>query len=155
MLKDTLSEIDRAYLAGIFDGEGCVGYYKRPNSTRCKYSYVATVLIAQSDPRLMTWLMDKIGFGTVYKKLAPKARRMGYMWETNRRDHVIEFLETIQPYLLVKADQVDILLTHLRLEGAAPMRKGTVTPEIVAAREETRVELKRLKNTYVISELTH
>ena len=27
-LKERLTKTERAYLAGLFDGEGCVGYYK-------------------------------------------------------------------------------------------------------------------------------
>ena len=141
-LKDKLTEAEKAYLAGIFDGEGCVGYYKRKGS-RTKYSYVSVVMVTQSDARLMTWLRDKIVFGTIYSR--PGKKHVEFHWETNKKAHVCEFLETIRPYLILKGEQVDILLNHFQQEGLHPKHKGTVTPEVVADREKVYQELRSLK----------
>ena len=137
-----LTETEKAYLAGLFDGEGCVGYYKRKGS-RAKYCYMSLVMIAQSDMRLMLWLKDKIPFGTIYGKQGKKA--FEYKWETNKRADVYTFLTTIQPYLVIKKEQVDILIDHLEKEGLEPKPKGGVTPEILAQREHVYSELRRLK----------
>ena len=147
-LKDRLTEAERAYLAGIFDGEGCVGYYKRQGN-RSTYSYVAMVLISQSDFRLMSWLENKIGFGSITTRAGKK--HFEYHWQINKKSVVIDFLEAIEPYLVLKGEQVRTLLTHLTIEGTDPYKKGSVTTEIVADRERVYGELRRLKTCNMLT----
>ena len=137
-----LTETEKAYLAGLFDGEGCVGYYKR-KGRRAKHCYMSLIAISQSDMRLMLWLQERIPFGSVYGKRGKKA--FEYKWETNKRADVYTFLLTIQPYLVLKKEQVDVLLRHLEKEGLEPKLKGEVTPAILAQREQVYTELRRLK----------
>lgn len=147
-LKKRLTAAQRAYLAGLFDGEGCVGYYKRKGN-RNKYSYVSMVLITQSDFRLMLWLEAKIGFGTITTRAGKK--HFEYHWQTNKKSDVKEFLEAIEPYLLLKGQQVRVLLSHLTTEGTESFHKGTVTPEILAEREKVYSELRRLKTCNMLA----
>ena len=147
-LKERLTESESAYLAGLFDGEGCVGYYKRQGN-RNKYSYVSVVMIAQSDLRLMLWLESKIGFGTVTSRAGKK--HFEYHWSTNKRQHVKEFLEVIQPYLILKKDQVDTLLMHIEQEGVEPLRRGMVTPDVLLKRENVYQRLRQLKVSNLLS----
>ena len=137
-----LSEIEKAYLAGIFDGEGCVGYYKRKGN-RNKHSYISVVMISQSDMRLMHWVRDTVGFGTVYGREGKK--HFEYHWETNKRAHVYEFLTNIRPYLVLKAEQVDTLLALIDKEGIEPQKKGTVTIEMLVERDAVYRKLRDLK----------
>ncbi len=149
-----LTETEKAYLAGIFDGEGCVGYYKRKGN-RSKYSYVALAMIGQSDIRLMNWLQSKLGFGTVTS--SPGKINVEYHWAINKKTVVYEFLSAIRPYLLLKADQVDALLELMRREGFHPTVKGQVTPEVLASREKVYMKLKQLKIAHLepIPVVTH
>lgn len=147
-LKERLTEPERAYLAGLFDGEGCVGYYKR-RGNRNKYSYVSMVLITQSDFRLMLWLESKIGFGNITSRAGKK--HFEYHWQTNKKSAVVEFLEAIEPYLILKGEQARILLNHLAEEGTEPFHKGSVTSEILTKREYVYGELKRLKVSNMLS----
>lgn len=147
-LKDRLTDIEKAYLAGIFDGEGCVGYYKRIGS-RNKYSYVSMVLITQSDFRLMLWLESKIGFGNVTTRAGKK--HFEYHWQVNKKSAVVEFLEAIAPYLILKGEQARVLLNHLAKEGTEPYKKGSVTVEILAERENIYAELRRLKTCNMLT----
>lgn len=147
-LQDRLTTVECAYLAGLFDGEGCVGYYKRKGS-RSKYSFLSTVMISQSAARLMTWLRETIGFGTIYSR--PGKKNIEYHWETNKKADVVEFLAAIRPYLILKGEQVDILLDHLRAEGVEPLARGKVTPEVFAKREWVSNELKVLKRVNLMS----
>ena len=137
-----LTETQKIYLAGIFDGEGCVGYYKRKGN-RNKYSFLTIVMISQSDARLMTWLRNTLGMGTVYSR--PGKKNFEYHWETNKKADVIDFLTAIQPYLILKGEQVNLILEHLNNEGPEPFKKGTVTPEIITERIRISEELKALK----------
>jgi intein/homing endonuclease len=147
-LKNRLTEAQKAYLAGLFDGEGCIGYYKRKGN-RSKYSYVSLVTISQTDFRPILWLHEKVGFGTVITK--PGKKHVEHQWTTNKRQYVYEFLEAIQPYLILKREQADLLLAHITIEGFEPYKKGTVTPEIVAARETVYQQLRSLKTSNMLT----
>lgn len=141
-LKERLTEVEKAYLAGIFDGEGCVGYYKRKGN-RNKYSYVSMVCITQSNSEFMDWLQSTIGFGSVTSRAGKK--HFEYHWQANKRANVYEFLEALEPYLIIKQAQARILLAHLQGEGLEAWPKGTVTSEVLAQRDHIYRELRRLK----------
>ena len=55
------------------------------------------------------------------------------------------FLNAIRPYLILKAAQVDVLLALINKEGLEPNKKGTVTPEMLAEREQVYTKLRSLK----------
>ena len=147
-LKERLTETERAYLAGIFDGEGCVGYYKR-RGNRSKYSYIALVAISQTDFRPIHWLQEKIQFGTVVTKAGKK--HFEYQWSTNKKSNVYEFLDAIIPYLILKKEQAETLLAHLTAEGLVPFAKGSVTSEIVERRENIYTALRQMKIANMVS----
>jgi len=72
-------------------------------------------------------------------------RRTAYQWQISKRSDVIAFLSTIFPYLKVKREQVEILLTHLKLEASYVKKHGSVTPEVVESRQQVVDKLKALK----------
>lgn len=146
-LKDRLTETEKAYLAGFFDGEGCVGYYKRADKS-CKFSYVSLVALSQTDFRPILWVSEKVGFGSVITKNGKK--HIEHQWTTNKRQHVHEFLEAILPYLILKKEQAEILLAHLQVEGFEPFKKGSVTSEVVARRDEVYLKLRALKTSNML-----
>lgn len=141
-LKDRLSDTDRAYLAGLFDGEGCVGYYKRKGN-RSKYSYVSVVMITQSNSEFMNWLHALIGFGNVTSRAGKK--HFEYHWQANKRANVFEFLEAIEPYLVIKKKQAQVLISHLREEGLDAWAKGSVTEDVLQRRDSIYRKLRHLK----------
>lgn len=69
-----LTETEKAYLAGLFDGEGCIGLYCEQGS-----NYFATYLyLVNSDFRAARWLMDKVPYG----QIKPRSRYVNRpIWE--------------------------------------------------------------------------
>ena len=56
-----IPETDRAYIAGLFDGEGCVTYKqymrKRPHNKKAYPTWSIRMEIAMTDKSLLTWCM--------------------------------------------------------------------------------------------------
>lgn len=77
-------------------------------------------------------------------------RRIAYQWQIGNKLDVIEFLSTIRPYLKVKGEQVDVLLTHLAIEADYVKKHGSVTPEIVKFRQSVSDKLKSMKREVVL-----
>ena len=137
-----LTETEKAYLAGIFDGEGSVGYYLKGKSGY----HTAQVAIYNCDPRVMDWIRDKVKFGSISTN-QKTGKYIGWSWICNSNRQVTEFLTTIRPYLIVKSDQVDLLLS-LRDAEQEIRSEFRLSPEVLALRERTVEQLKLLKTAH-------
>lgn len=138
----TLTETEKAYLAGLFDGEGSVGYY-----FKSKLGYhQATVQISNSSPEIITWLQSKIPFGSISVTNNKKCRYTNWAWTCNSRRQAQEFLQTIRPYLVFKSKQVDLLFSLWNAEQKIGCRSGAKLSEAtVQLRWDTEAQLKLLK----------
>lgn len=146
-----LTDIDKAYIAGFLDGEGCVGYYNASKTYSHRPSYFhASVSVCNTDPRVIFWFQKVTGMGRSWIiRFKDEKRREAYQWQIGKKSDVIEFLSTVRPYLKVKGEQVDVLLAHLAIEAEYVKKHGSVTPEIVKSRQEISDKLKNMKREVV------
>jgi hypothetical protein len=142
-----VTEVDKAYLAGFFDGEGCVGYYDAAKSYSHRPAYFhASVSVCNTDPRAILWIKKITGMGkSKIIRFTDGKRRVAYQWQIGKKADILLFLHTIRPYLRVKDTQVDVLLAHLATEDAYTKKHGSVTPEIVESRQHVADQLKKMK----------
>lgn len=140
-----LTETDLAYIAGIFDGEGCIGYY-RTSKTGTPY-YHALVNITMTEGMLVNKLPELFGFGkvSIHKAKPDQNRRTAYQWQVGHKKQVQKFLESIRPYLVGKADQADVVLDLFKDEEKYVRCQGSVTPEVISRRQQVELKLKALK----------
>jgi hypothetical protein len=129
-----LNETEKAYLAGIIDGEGCVGL-----GVRLKKYITPTLQITNTDERLMLWLVEHCG-GKVYPRLAEgrPTRKPSWLWSVaGQKARTV--IETAQPYLVLKAAQAEIVLRAYAKNGRRPGRdslgrlKGSLSADDLAA----------------------
>lgn len=103
-------ETDLAYLAGIFDGEGCI--HLTPDHHRKSTRNRVMLTISNTDRELMDWLL---GFGGSLASDGKDPRRsVQYRWRIAARSDVIDFLESILPYLRVKKSKAEIAIGFAR-----------------------------------------
>ena len=136
-----LTDIEKGYLAGLLDGEGCVGYYTR--LTKGVPYHSASLHICMTDPRPAEWLMEQVGYGKVSFSFKPEGHKPVYSWQLCKQPQIKEVLIAIRPFLLVKGDQVDVLLKLWEHEETLPKRQ--VTTEVIRFRQQVADEMKRLK----------
>ncbi len=137
-----LTETEKAYLAGIFDGEGNIGYYKANGS------HAIYVQITNTDSRVISWLVSRIDYGYVKTRKRHVNRKPVWEWLIRNRDNAIEFLNTIKPYLVIKLDQVDLLLSLMndeRLLRGDKKKFQSLSPEIIERRISVETQMKALK----------
>lgn len=98
-----------AYIAGFFDGEGCVSVMKR--ITKRPYgrywTYSIYVRMANTNLDVLQWMQDRIG-GAIYehnKKASLGNRKAGWILHL-QGERARRFLETIEPYCIVKLKQI-------------------------------------------------
>ena len=108
-----LTEQERAYIAGIIDGEGSVRWHNHHTKyTKTKrYTYtLPTVSITNTNEVLMSWLHSKLG-GSLFT-VNHSNPAWSQCWQLNFRGslQIQDLLEVIKPYLIVKASIAEEIL---------------------------------------------
>jgi hypothetical protein len=144
------SPIKLAYLAGVIDGEGCIGIRKTKRTGSCKSTrYAAAVTVGNTSRLLIEQLVGAFGVGCVTYRYPTKTRRACYLWSLSSRG-ARDVLRAVQPYLVVKSEQASVLLEFIdnfdSFKGARPGKKGgqLVSPEELARRERLYQQLRAL-----------
>lgn len=111
-----------AYLAGIFDGEGSVSISRTRLQTptgKTYWGYDCKVLISNTDPRLMKWLVSNFG-GSFrpgnQKNNAVRATKPCFRWAMESYPKQEKFLLAIIPYLIIKKEQALLALQFTRMK---------------------------------------
>jgi len=118
-----ISEQDAIYLAGFFDGEGCVGIYQRSagnSGPGAKNPNISALLsICNTNFAVLQHIVNSCGgwVTTLPRKCAPKlnggARQKQWRWSAGPRE-TAHILAAILPYLIVKRDQAELALQFHR-----------------------------------------
>jgi len=110
---------DRAYIAGLFDGEGCVSYKqykrKRPHNKKAYPTWQIRLEIAMTDKSVLTWIHEVLGVGTVTEKRYRTKYTVGWKkqwrWRCSHRD-AFYVCRLIFPFTHVKMEGVQKILEH-------------------------------------------
>lgn len=118
-----LTDVQAAWLAGLIDGEGCIGIWReRRAGNRSGYRYTATVQIANTN-RLLLDTIARVIPGKIYLKDARVkfGQKPLYQFFCDRRT-LRALLERIAPFLVIKKRQAEIAMQFRRVIEEAPMR---------------------------------
>lgn len=98
-LPKTPTELEWAYIAGIFDGEGCLSF-EYNNSLMQNYR----VGISQKYIRLLEWIQEKLGVGAIATRNRENGNHCSVFTLCAQRQ-VFEFLKAVLPCLIVKLEK--------------------------------------------------
>lgn len=87
-----------AYIAGIFDAEGYIGVSNVKNTLR------AITISQRNDPVVLSYIKEYLTYGKVDKK--------DDMWIVYDKVGRINFMKLVEPYIMIKLDQVTFALKH-------------------------------------------
>lgn len=129
-----LSELEKAYIAGIMDGEGFIGLIHSYRAKRQCNHFQPKVDMSNTDERLIDWLKTRLSSLKPFVETKP-ARDL-----TNQKpvhhlmlfgpERISIFLEQIIPYMIIKKEMAEILLKYTK--SRLGLRKGspyTIDPE--------------------------
>ena len=122
----TISDIQWAYVAGIWDGEGSFSIGRggrKPNHDHPKgyYNYQLLISLGNTNVILIDWLVGMLG-GAKYLGYRPKTdkHKTGYLWRIHGKEQQRDFICGVLPYLLLKKEQALLALQTLDIEGKNP-----------------------------------
>ena len=120
-----ISDTDKAYIAGLFDGEGSVNFTRRPEKKkkhkgggyRISNSMRISMEISMTDRSVLLWLHEVLGCGTLTDKPRKGLRKNGtkylmqYRWRCTFRDayHVCLL---IWPWSHTKLPKIQQIIEH-------------------------------------------
>ncbi len=124
----TISAIETAYIAGFFDGEGCVRiekrHFRRDNSPLYT-AYSICARIANTNRDILAWIQAAFG-GSIYCGIHRSRDKQGaykvpYELVFSRQAETQAFLLAIAPYMRVRKAQVLLGLEFIALgNGTKP-----------------------------------
>ena len=110
---------DAAYIAGLFDGEGCVTCKKKPTKRpdrggKIYNQWYIRCEITMTDKEVIEWLHETLGFGWSREKKyskRPKHYKRQWRWCCGYRD-ALQFAKLIWPYTQVKLHKIEQIIDH-------------------------------------------
>lgn len=144
-----MTDLDLAWAAGFFDGEGCISIPTRVRS-RNRHGYTLSLYVGQVDPSPLRRFQSLFGGTVVTKKSGPFARRTMFMWRITGST-AFAALRQLHPYLTVKRSQADLALEFKdgmpentrvgrRLDPLEMDRRDDIIARIKAAKWQTFAE---------------
>ncbi len=126
-----MTEIEKAYIAGIIDGEGSImlqRFHTNQYPAPC-------VSIASTTIELLTWLKGTIGYGVIIKKknYNPEKHKLSYSFVI-KQNNAIKLLEDIYPYLIIESKRKRAEMIITQYKSLTP-RNGRYTDELLAKKE--------------------
>ncbi len=149
VLEPPTDPIELGYIAGIIDGEGCIGMgvtFTRHKSKRQTHS--VRLAIVNTDPRLAQWFCGRFG-GTVHRQDPPANKRWKpkYTWQCGGA-RAETLIAAIEPFLVLKREQAQIVLAMRAIGrhrgGGTGKGPRPLTDEVVEKREELKQRLHLL-----------
>lgn len=158
--RDKLTTLEKAYIAGLFDGEGSISIckFRSHNSDYVCPHYILSVTCTNTNKEIIEWLYEKIGSSKQMRKRewGKSNWKTSYSWMASANKAVV-VLKNIYPYLRIKKAQAKLAIEFQEnkmidrkfiLSPRDKKKKGkTLSPETIAYREEVREKMIRLNGT--------
>ena len=112
---EKVTELDKAWLAGIIDGEGSIFVMKQKRKDRERdTNYILRVSVQSTDPFMAHECRNLAGGPVIYEQHEKRPNMSNTLkWELNGRK-AANFLESILPYMRVKHAQAKLALEFQR-----------------------------------------
>ena len=129
-------ELEKAYLAGIVDGEGTVTLMKHhKNETPLPF-----VSIANNNLKLLQWIKHRCGGLIASKKKYKPQHNDSFAWSV-RHDRALRFLKEIVKYLIIKKPQATLILKKYK---AVTHRAGKYTLKMFSDKMKLVAKIREL-----------
>jgi len=113
---------DVAYIAGLFDGEGCITckqrMKKRSKDKKAYPTWDIRMEVNMTDKYVIEWVHETLEVGTFLKKPPGKGqlgKKMQYRWRCSHRD-ALYVAKLLWPFAQVKLHKIEQIIDHYEPE---------------------------------------
>jgi len=140
-----ISNTDKAYIAGIMDGEGCFNMIKNPKRNSI---HSARIMVVNTEMSMLSFLKDRYG-GFVIESKSKMQKRYRWMWVLSN-SNIDKFLHDILPYLVVKKEQAKIMIKFRKSKLRTKYKRNGISKYVFKMREILYQRLKDIKKENLI-----
>jgi hypothetical protein len=130
-MEREMKRTELAYIAGLIDGEGTIGFGFKAKGDIA--TYTLRLRVGMSDENTIRWLQRTSGFGSVtFRDLSRRRRQTHWVWSVFS-NQAASVLREVLPYLMVKKQQAELGILFQNSKGQPLVLLGGaygVTPEI-------------------------
>lgn len=123
-LRVVLTSEQAAYIAGLVDGEGTIGFNRVPSPHgKHRLTWVGRVSIINTHLETLEWVQSVVGFGSIQSRKSSAKWKMCYQvsW-VSRQSRAL--LPILLPYLRIKRKQAELVLAYLQRQYHAGLKRG-------------------------------
>lgn len=134
----SVSETEKAYIAGLLDGEGCISVIRADQTKRSRHkspSYRLVVSIYNTNKVMMDWLEQRVNGCRYHNRQKSERHKICHIINIESQS-AERFLIEMQPYIIAKSKQLQLGLELLRLVDTWRRERGHVFPPIILPQEE-------------------
>lgn len=113
---ENVTETEWAYIAGIIDGEGCLGVYHRSSRNKGtrqvipSTSYRPRIQVVNTNLNLVLWIRDRLKGDIATYASHDSRRKTKYVWRNGAARSILSICEHCLPYLVIKRKQAELVL---------------------------------------------
>lgn len=134
-------QLSRQYIAGFFDGEGCIRI-----SSNCKdRGFGIHVFITNTYKPILDKIQSQYGGSVTLRDKATLKHRTCYQWRISNKREALVFLNDMESTLIEKRDQALLGIEFCNLGDIKANRFTRGDPLIRERKEEIKVTLSALK----------
>ena len=138
------SELFLAYVAGFFDGEGCVTILRQQEKHRASMGYRLHTYITQKYKSPLVTIVSGMGYGKVYKMKGVTPSWDAFQLQFTGVE-AVRFLKAILPHLILKRNQALYALEYFENTKWSRADGYRVSDEMNALRESYYKRLQAMK----------
>lgn len=149
-----LRQTEKSYIAGIIDGDGTINIIRR-NPTKLTKSqgmkspnHSLRISVGNTHLGLLEYLKRATGIGHVYR-LHTQGKNKIWIWECGAKD-AVSVLEAALPYFVVKWEEALIAISFQRYLAETSSRGKLLEPEVIAKREDYKLQLEEARRKKLI-----
>lgn len=144
-----LTETQKAYLAGFFDGEGCIHIGTYPpgiySASTISPFHQLSVTLGNTNRTILEHICTLLSAGNIQSSKGKNSKtRMYYQWRIYGTK-AMEFLELLKPYFILKKEEAVLAIEFQSGKRNPPGGHKPLSPEIIQKRTELAERLKLLK----------
>ena len=103
-----------AYLAGLFDADGCVSIYLSKVKNTNRSVKIHACEISMTNEEVIRWILDTVGYGNIHYKVAHKdwlGTKPQWRFRVSHRK-ALNFAKLVLPYSIVKKDKLKQIINY-------------------------------------------
>jgi hypothetical protein len=132
---------EKTWLACAIDAEGTISLYVQSND-RTITPYIG-IYNTHPDFCQRAWQLTLLGHVRVANR--PTGNKPVFVWEIRKQSEVLELIETVEPYLIIKREQARIVKRYIELRKTHRSENGGFTKKERYHSDEERILVNQIR----------